>query len=115
MEMSVRVPMDWTAERVVELKEGMKTAFTNYAISTPLKVRGEPVAHFEVFPAERAFTEDGDVRGLCDKGINDWWDGAILHLMKHLQSQFEGRGVMLYTVRDGTTYHLPMLDSCKAA
>lgn len=107
--------MDWTTERVTELKGGMKTAFTNYAISTPLEVRGEPVAHFEVFPAERAFTDEGDVRGLCDKGINDWWDNAILHLMKYLQSQFEGRGVMLYTVRDGTTYHLPMLDDCKAA
>ena len=115
MEMSTRVPMDWTTEQVAQLKEGMNTAFTNYAISNPLQVRREPVAHFEVFPAERAFTNDGDVRGLCDKGINDWWDGAILVLMQYLQSQFEGRGVVMYTVRDEKTYHLSMLDDCKAA
>lgn len=114
MEMSVRVPEEWTTEQVAELKQGMKSSFASYAISNPLS-RGEPVAHFEALRAERPFTKDGDVRGLCDKGMNDWWDNAIVHLMQYLQSQFEGRGVVMYTVRDEKTYHLSMLDDCKAA
>jgi hypothetical protein len=55
------------------------------------------------------------VRGLTDKGVNEWWDNAILHIMQYLQSQFEGRGVVMYTIQDDKTYHLPMLDDCKAA
>lgn len=115
MEMSVRVPKNWTMEKVEELRAGMNAAFDNYAISNPLKVRGRPVAHFEVFPAERAFTESGEVRGLTGKGINEWWDGAIMCLMQYLQSEFEGRGVVMYTTRDDKVYHLGVLDTCAVA
>lgn len=115
MEMSVRVPHDWTQEQVQNLKKGMKAAFESYAISNPLQSHREPIAHFEVFPAERPFTQDGDVRGLTDKGINDWWKGAIIYLMQFLQEQFDGRGVVMYTMQGNEMYHLPMLDSCQAA
>ncbi len=113
-EVSVRVPDNWTTEQITMLKGGMHSSFNCYVIENPL-VRGEPVIHFEVFPAERPYTKDGEVRGLTDKGVNEWWDNAILHIMQYLQSQFEGRGVVMYTIQDDKTYHLPMLDDCKAA
>lgn len=115
MEMSVRVPKDWTLEQVASLKTGMYTAFRDYVDDHPLSSKHEPQVHFEVFPAVRPFTQEGDVRGLTDAGINEWWHHAIMHLMQFLQKEFHGRGITLYTTREGRSYNLPQLDSFQEA
>lgn len=114
MHMTVRLSKEMPEADQRSYIDGLQGAFTAYAVSNPMPGHGQPQVLIEPLITAVPYTADGDVRGMVEPAINDWWTGGILAVMEKMQEQSEGRGVVLFT-ETHVKYQIPPLDSWKVA